>query len=104
MPDTIEMPYLPAVEESVDESTTGTLPYRLGGNSCLSGDFKGNYYFARELKPGDRITLKDMNHYTTVKTTMFNGVAHPDIVLQHSNGETEYLRRFDYNDYKNRMS
>ncbi len=104
MPDTIEMPYLPVVEESVDESTTGALSYRLGGNSCLSGDFKGNYHFARELKPGDRITLKDMNHYTTVKTTMFNGVAHPDIVLQHSNGETEYLRRFDYNDYKNRMS
>ena len=45
-----------------------------------------------------------MNHYTTVKTTMFNGVAHPDIVLQHCDGDVEYLRRFDYNDYKNRMS
>lgn len=104
MPDTIEMPYLPAVEESVDRSTEGTFKYRLGGNSCLSGDFKGDYYFVNELKPGDRITLKDMNHYTTVKTTMFNGVAHPDIVLQHCDGDVEYLRRFDYNDYKNRMS
>lgn len=104
MPDTIEMPYLPAVEESVDRGTEDTFKYRLGGNSCLSGDFKGDYYFVHELKPGDRITLKDMNHYTTVKTTMFNGVAHPDIVLQHSDGNVEYLRRFDYNDYKNRMS
>ncbi len=45
-----------------------------------------------------------MNHYTTVKTTMFNGIQHPDLVLQHTDGSCEYLRRFDYEDYKNRMS
>lgn len=101
MPDTLEMPYLPDVEES-DEN--GNFTYRLGGNSCLSGDFKGDYKFSKELHTGDTITLKDMNHYTTVKTTMFNGVSHPDIVLSHSGGDVEYLRRFDYNDYKNRMS
>lgn len=104
MPDTLEMPYLPAVEESAEEGSADTFTYRLGGNSCLSGDFKGDYHFRNKLKAGDTITLKDMNHYTTVKTTMFNGVAHPDIVLQHSNGEVEYLRRFNYQDYKNRMS
>lgn len=104
MPDTLEMPYLPAVEESLKEETPGSFKYRLGGNSCLSGDFKGDYFFDRPLKTGDKITLKDMNHYTTVKTTMFNGVAHPDIVLEHSNGDAEYLRRFNYDDYKNRMS
>ncbi|MBD5234194.1 MAG: carboxynorspermidine decarboxylase [Bacteroidales bacterium] len=104
MPDTLEMPYLPAVAQSVDKEESDGHSYRLGGNSCLSGDFKGDYYFPAEPKPGDRITLKDMNHYTTVKTTMFNGVHHPDLVLCRSNGECEYLRRFDYNDYKNRMS
>ena len=98
------MPYLPAVAQSVDKEESDGHSYRLGGNSCLSGDFKGDYYFPAEPKPGDRITLKDMNHYTTVKTTMFNGVHHPDLVLCRSNGECEYLRRFDYNDYKNRMS
>lgn len=104
MPDTLEMPYRPAVLEEVEkEYSTGTA-YRLGGNSCLSGDFMGEYYFAEPLKIGDRITLCDMNHYTTVKTTMFNGVHHPDMVLQHSDGNCEYLRRFDYEDYKNRMS
>lgn len=104
MPDTLEMPYLPAVAQSVAQGDGDGHTYRLGGNSCLSGDFKGDYYFERPPRPGDRITLRDMNHYTTVKTTMFNGVHHPDIVLERSNGEREYLRRFDYSDYKNRMS
>lgn len=104
MPDTLEMPYLPAVAESCNAAQSNSVPWRLGGNSCLSGDFKGDYFFKTPLKPGDKITLKDMNHYTTVKTTMFNGVHHPDIVLEHLDGSCEYLRRFDYDDYKNRMS
>lgn len=105
MPDTLEMPYLPAVEQSCEEHQSGDgKRWRLGGNSCLSGDFKGDYYFRRPLVAGDRICLKDMNHYTTVKTNMFNGVQHPDIVLEHADGSVEYLRRFDYEDYKNRMS
>lgn len=104
MPDTLEMPYLPAVAECVDEAHSDGTPWRLGGNSCLSGDFKGDYFFATPPAIGDRLTLKDMNHYTTVKTTMFNGVAHPDIVLETADGTCQYLRRFDYDDYKNRMS
>lgn len=103
MPDTLEMPYLPAVAGSCD-AKEGLPAWRLGGNSCLSGDFKGDYWFEHGLKEGDRVVLRDMNHYTNVKTTMFNGVHHPDIVLQRSNGECEYLRRYNYNDYKNRMS
>lgn len=100
MPDTLEMPYTPEVAEAAESG----LPYRLGGNSCLSGDFKEGYFFPHPLKAGDIITLKDMNHYTTVKTTMFNGVPHPDMVLCRADGSCEYLRRFDYNDYKSRMS
>jgi len=104
MPDTLEMPYRPALLEEVPEGQSTGVAYRLGGNSCLSGDFMGDYYFAEPLKIGDRLTLCDMNHYTTVKTTMFNGVQHPDFVLCRSNGNCEFLRRFDYDDYKNRMS
>lgn len=103
MPDCLEMPYQPAVEESVELDTS--LPtYRLGGNSCLSGDYVGDWSFKEPLKIGDRLTLKDMNHYTTVKTTMFNGIQHPAIVLCGSDGECRYLRKFTYDDYKNRMS
>lgn len=104
MPDTLEMPYRPAVREEVPREQSTGEAYRLGGNSCLSGDFMGDYYFECPLEVGDRLTLCDMNHYTTVKTTMFNGVHHPDMVLCRRDGQCEYLRRFDYDDYKNRMS
>lgn len=103
MPDCLEMPYQPAIAESCEEATD-TIAYRLGGNSCLSGDYVGDWYFRKPLTTGDRLTLKDMNHYTTVKTTMFNGIQHPAIVLCDKTGECSYLRRFDYNDYKTRMS
>lgn len=105
MPDTLEMPYKPAITESLgDEAVAGKPTYRLGGNSCLSGDFMGDWSFEKPLQTGDRLTLEDMNHYTTVKTNMFNGIQHPDIVLCDKNGECLYLRRFTYDDYKNRMS
>ena len=104
MPDTLEMPYRPDVLEEVEADKSTGVAYRLGGNSCLSGDYKGDYYFERPLRVGDRITLRDMNHYTTVKTTLFNGVAHPAMVLERRDGQCEILRRFDYDDYKCRMS
>lgn len=103
MPDCLEMPYKPAITESVE--TDPSLPtYRLGGNSCLSGDYVGDWSFEKSLTTGDRLTLEDMNHYTIVKTTMFNGIQHPSIVLCDKEGDCRYLRRFDYSDYKSRMS
>lgn len=102
MPDTLEMPYQPIISESTDDETA-PYTYRLGGNSCLSGDFHGPWRFDNELAEGMRLMLEDMNHYTTVKTTMFNGIQHPDIVLCRHDGECEYLRRYTYDDYKNRM-
>lgn len=102
MPDCLEMPYQPAITESVP--VDASLPtYRLGGNSCLSGDFIGDWSFAKPLEIGDRLTLEDMNHYTTVKTNMFNGIQHPAIVLCRADGECEYLRQYSYEDYKSRM-
>ncbi len=103
MPDCLEMPYKPAIAESV-EVDTSLSTYRLGGNSCLSGDFIGDWSFEKPLEIGDRLTLEDMNHYTTVKTNMFNGIQHPAIVLCRSNGDCEYLRQYTYEDYKSRMS
>lgn len=103
MPDTLEMPYKPAVTGSIDPEGAPYV-YRLGGNSCLSGDYMGDWGFDHPLKQGDRLVLEDMNHYTTVKTTMFNGLQHPAIVLCDRNGDCRYLRRYDYADYKSRMS
>lgn len=102
MPDCLEMPYQPAITESVD-ATECTYTYRMGGNSCLSGDFVGDWHFAHPLTEGDRLRFEDMNHYTTVKTNMFNGIQHPSIVLSDKDGECEYLRRYTFDDYESRM-
>lgn len=104
MPDTLEMPYKPAITEALAEPDPSMPTYRLGGNSCLSGDYVGDWSFVRPLQAGDRLRLEDMNHYTTVKTTMFNGISHPTIVLCRASGECEVLREFTYQDYKSRMS
>lgn len=103
MPDTLEMPYKPAITESIDPETA-PYRYRLGGNSCLSGDYMGDWGFDKALQPGDRLTFEDMNHYTTVKTNMFNGIQHPSIVFCDKDGNCTYLRQFTYDDYKSRMS
>lgn len=104
MPDCLEMPYKPLIAESLPDDHDGGIEYRLGGNTCLTGDFVGTWKFEEPLKPGDQLTLLDMNHYTTVKTNMFNGVAHPSIWLIKQDGKPELLRRFTYNDYRDRMS
>ena len=118
MPDCLEMPYYPEVRgaQIIEEESSSNLQspiynlqspsshlYRLGGNSCLSGDFMGDWQFDHELQMGEEVIFEDMIHYTTVKTNMFNGVRHPSIGMLHEDGKMEILREFGYADYKNRM-
>jgi len=103
MPDCLEMPYKPAIVGATD-AISGKPTYRMGGNSCLSGDFYGSWSFDEELKIGDRIVFEDMIHYTMVKTTMFNGVSHPAIGIWTKENEFKLVREFGYEDYKGRMS
>ncbi len=103
MPDCLEMPYRPAILGATDERIEKPT-YRMGGMSCLAGDFMGNWSFDKELKPGDRIVFEDMIHYTTVKTTMFNGVHHPSIGIWSENSGFKLIKEFQYADYKNRLS
>lgn len=103
MPDCLEMPYKPNILESLPDDAEEGYTYRLGGNSCLSGDFTGDWKFKEPLKPGDKLTLLDMNHYTTVKTNMFNGIQHPSIWLAPIEGTPTLLREFTYSDYRSRM-
>ena len=106
MPDVLEMPYQPEIAEAFPNDSrldNEGFDYRLGGNSCLSGDFAGPWRLPKELKPGDMLTLKDMNHYTTVKTNMFNGIQHPDIYWKPIYGDVKLLRHYTYEDYRDRM-
>lgn len=118
MPDCLEMPYMPAVRgaETVEDASgavssdaeNSSLPpyyiYRLGGNSCLSGDFMGSWRFDHELQIGENVIFEDMIHYTTVKTNTFNGISHPAIAMVHEGtDQLEVLRRFTPDDYLSRM-
>ena len=111
MPDCLEMPYQPEVRGAKSlpfeaASSPGAKEmniYRLGGNSCLSGDYMGSWRFSKPLQVGQEIIFEDMIHYTTVKTTMFNGIMHPSIVMEHEDGTRETLRTYTYVDYRDRM-
>lgn len=103
MPDCLEMPYKPKITGATDE-IEGKPTYRLGGNSCLAGDFMGNWSFDKELQIGDKIIFEDMIHYTMVKTTTFNGVTHPSIAIWNKNDQLNIVKTFGYEDYKNRLS
>lgn len=103
MPDCLEMPYQPAVRNAISEAVPGKHVYRLGGNSCLSGDFMGDWSFDHELQIGERIIFEDMIHYTMVKTNMFNGIQHPSIALWNLKNELKLYKTFSYEDYRDRM-
>lgn len=103
MPDVIEMPYRP---EIVGSGKPGEKPftYRLGGNTCLAGDIIGDYSFNNRLCEGDRLVFTDMAIYSMCKNNTFNGMPLPSIYLLEENGEVRLLRRFGYDDFKNRLS
>ena len=109
MPDCLEMPYYPDVrnaehlEVNSERVNSEEWVYRLGGNSCLCGDFMGYWRFDHELQVGEEVIFEDMIHYTTVKTNTFNGITHPAIGMLKMDGKLEILRQFGYEDYRNRM-
>ncbi|MFK2822513.1 carboxynorspermidine decarboxylase [Arcobacter sp. YIC-80] len=103
MPDTLAMPYRADVRNSA-LANEKQFTYRLAGNTCLAGDIIGDYSFDKELKIGDKIILEDMIHYTMVKTTTFNGIKLPAIVLKKDNGCYQVVNNFGYNEYKRRLS
>jgi carboxynorspermidine decarboxylase len=131
MPDVLEMPYRPRVwnkpaaalaaggpTEAVDWMSRPAFgrelagrprerphDFRLGGVSCLAGDVIGDWSFDLQLEVGDRLVFEDMAHYTMVKTTTFNGVRLPSIVIYDSEtGSCETVREFGYADFKSRLS
>lgn len=101
MPDCLEMPYKPVILNSTEG---GAYRYRIGGNSCLAGDYIGDWTFEKELEIGDKIVFNDMIHYTMVKTNTFNGIVHPSIAIMRSDNTFNIIRKFNYEDYKNRLS
>jgi carboxynorspermidine decarboxylase len=104
MPDCLEMPYQPKIWGADSEAISDKYVYRMGGQTCLAGDFIGYYSFDEPLQSGDQLIFDDMIHYTMVKTTFFNGVKHPSIGIWQKDHKFKLVRSFSYSDYKARLS
>lgn len=103
MPDVLEMPYRPPLRDAGQPGEKAHT-FRLGGPTCLAGDVIGDYSFDAPLREGDRLVFEDMALYTMVKTNTFNGMALPSIVWRDKNGNCFLVRRFGYEDFKERLS
>ncbi len=103
MPDCIEMPYKPRIWGATD-AVNNKPAYRMGGLTCLAGDYVGDYSFEKDINIGDDIIFDDMIHYTMVKTTTFNGVNLPSIGIWKMNDTFQLVRKYGYESYKDRLS
>lgn len=105
LPDCLEMPYKPVVLGAKEPDEKSKFVYRLGGCSCLAGDYldMGGFAFPEPLEIGDTVVFDDMIHYTMVKTTFFNGVRHPAIGMMDKDGEFHLLASPGYEDYKAKL-
>ena len=102
MPEVIETPFRPTVMDAGNPGAK-TYTYRLGGCTCMSGDVFGDYSFDAPLKIGDKIIFEDQMHYTMVRSTFFNGIAHPAITTLKIDGEVVVHRTFGYEDFKRHL-
>lgn len=103
MPDVLEMPYRPPLKDS-GAAGEKAYTYRLSSNTCLAGDVIGDYSFDREIKPGDKLYFEDMAIYSMVKNNTFNGIALPAIAVMKKGGDCIIIKRFGYEDFKERLS
>jgi len=103
MPDTIIMPYRAEVRDA-GKAGEKAYTYRLAGNTCLAGDIMGDYSFDVALKIGDKVIFEDQMHYTMVKASTFNGIKLPSIAIEREDGSLEVIRKFTYEDFKERLS
>ncbi len=125
MPDVLEMPYRPDVFQIVPEGQGGNIlpavtyegefyaiggqpdenryAYRLGAPTCLAGDVIGDYSFPQPLRVGDILVFDDMAQYTLVKTTFFNGVPHPSVIVQEPSGTLRCVKEWGYSDFEARL-
>ena len=102
MPDVLEMPYRPPLFGS-GESGEKQYSYRLGSQTCLSGDMIGEYSFDEPLSIGDRLVFGDMAIYSMVKNNTFNGMPLPSILLLKQDGSVQVLKEFGYENFRIRL-
>ncbi len=103
MPDVLAMPYRPEIL-GAGKPNEFKHTYRLAGTTCLAGDVIGDYSFPAPLQRGSKLAFLDMAHYSMVKNTTFNGIPLPAIGIYTKDNQVKIVRKFEYEDYKNRLS
>ncbi len=93
-------------DKNVIAADTINLPnlYRVAGRTCLAGDIFGVYQFEKPIQVGDTLTFSDTGGYSMVKKNFFNGIKMPSIYLKKLNGETERVKTFTYEDFRDFLS
>jgi carboxynorspermidine decarboxylase len=76
----------------------------VAGRTCLAGDVFGDYLFSARPQVGDEVRFADAAGYTMVKTTWFNGLRMPSIVVRRLDGTVEVVRQFTYDDFERSLS
>ena len=76
----------------------------IAGRTCLAGDVFGEYSLEAPLEVGDEVRFADTAGYTMVKTSWFNGLRMPSIVVRRLDGTIEVVREFEYDDFKRSLS
>jgi carboxynorspermidine decarboxylase len=102
MPDVLEVPYRPDIIGAGDAGEKAQT-YILGGKTCMTGDVIGTYSFDQPLKPGDRLVFTDMMQYSFVKNTTFNGAPLPDLAMLEEDGTYRVVKRFGYQQFRERL-
>lgn len=102
MPDVLEMPYRPRII-GAGQAGEKKYTYRLGSQTCLSGDIIGDYSFDQPLQAGERLVFCDMAIYSMVKNNTFNGINLPAICLYSEENGLQVVKTFGYEDFKRRL-
>lgn len=90
---------------TIGEATeSGEFEYVIGSCSCLAGDQFCVAKFDKPLTIGQRLHILDSAGYTMVKLNWFNGLKMPSVYCKRSNGETQKLNEFGYDDFKRSLS
>lgn len=102
VPDVAQMQYRPPL---IGAEGANVLPYtvRLGGKSCIPEDVFGDYSFDHPLQIGERLVFRDMAINTLTKASMYTGIGMPAVAVRESDGSCRVLRKFSFEDYKNRF-
>ena len=77
---------------------------QIAGRTCLAGDVFGEYSLASPLQVGDEVRFADAAGYSMVKTSWFNGIPKPSIVVRRLDGTVDIVREFTYADFESDLS